>query len=246
MSLTYLGHSAFRFEVDGLSIYVDPYFRDPVDWKSLPKGDIVIYSHGHFDHGVLAAPQLYQAWKCQFLSTRSLIAWMHKKYKKIIPYSALNAVNQNESASINGLTISAIPTHHPLNRLGKTILTLFARSSAPGKPVNGYHFGGYYHSGDTMYTPAIAQALKGLEVHTACLPIGGKYAIASPQEALHLAEEIGAERIVPMHWQPLLQQVHFRYQPSDLVRLAKLKKSSIEICALAIGERLEAAHAGRK
>lgn len=246
MTLTYLGHSAVHFEVSGLNIYIDPYLKDPVDWRKLPKGDLVIYSHGHFDHGVLMAAKLYEHWQCQFLAPRTLTTWMQRKYRKVIPFGAFSSINQNETFTISGVKIHAIPAHHPINRLGKTILTLFARSSAPGKPVNGYYFEGYYHSGDTIYSPLIIEALRGFEVHTACLPIGGKYAVAAPQDALRIAEEIGAKRMVPLHWQPLVQQVHFRYKPSDLVRLAKAKGSSIEICAMAVGEVLEPAKKAAK
>lgn len=239
MTLAYLGHSAVRFEVSGLNVYVDPYLRDPVDWHKLPKGDVVLFSHGHFDHGVLMTPKLYDAWHCRFIAPKMLTSWLIRKFRRVIPPDAFSSLNYNESTSVEGLKITAIPAHHPINRLGKTILTLFSRSSAPGKPVNGYYFEGYYHAGDTIYAQSIPEALKGKPVHTACLPIGGKYAVAAPQEALRLAEEIGAKRLVPLHWQPLLQQVHFRYQSSDLVRLAKTKATAVEICALAIGEVLE-------
>ena len=120
-------------------------------------------------------------------------------------------------------------------------MAMFARSKAPGKPVIGYYFEGYYHSGATVYTDRISKALENLPVHTACLPIGGKYATATPGEALAIAESISAERLVPMHWQPLLDQVFFRYQPSDLLKLAKENGTSIDIKALAIGESLKLA-----
>lgn len=239
MTLAYLGHSAVRFEVSGLNVYVDPYLRDPVDWHKLPKGDVVLFSHGHFDHGVLMTAKLYDAWHCRFIAPKMLTSWLVRKFRRVIPQDAFSSLNYHESTTVEGLKITAIPAHHPINRLGKTILTLFSRSSAPGKPVNGYYFEGYYHAGDTIYAQSIPEALKGKPVHTACLPIGGKYAVAAPQEALRLAEEIGAKRLVPLHWQPLLQQVHFRYQSSDLVRLAKTKATAVEICALAIGEVLE-------
>jgi L-ascorbate metabolism protein UlaG (beta-lactamase superfamily) len=71
------------------------------------------------------------------------------------------------------------------------------------------------------------------------LPIGGKYAVAGPKDALRLAEEIGAERLIPLHWQALLNQIHFRYKSSDLVRLATEKHTKVAICPLAIGEILE-------
>lgn len=239
MSLTYLGHSAFKFALPGACLYTDPYFQDPVDWRRLDKGDLVLFSHGHFDHGVLLAPQLWEAWQCQFVAPTALVRWMARKYRRKIPPQAFTPLDQGETTNLRGVTITAVPAHHPLTRLGKTILALFARSSAPGNPVNGYYFEGYYHAGDTIYTPAIREALKGRAVHTACLPIGGKYKVASPQEAIRIAEEIGASKLVPMHWQPLMEQVPFRYRPSDLLRLAEGSRSAVAICPLAVGEVLE-------
>jgi L-ascorbate metabolism protein UlaG (beta-lactamase superfamily) len=239
LSLTYLGYSAVQFELPEAVVYVDPFFRDPVDWHSLAKGDIVLFSHGHFDHGVQMAVELWERWHCQFVAPKPLVQWMQRKFKKRIPHEALIALGHNETIKLKGVEIKAIPAHHPINRLGKTLLALFARSSAPGKPVNGYCFNGYYHAGDTIYLASIAESLKGMQIHTACLPIGGKYAVASPQEALTLAQEMGAQRIIPMHWQPLVEQVPFRYQSSDLVKLAKASGTSVQVCALAIGEKLE-------
>ena len=99
LSLTYLGHSAVHFEVAGLNIYIDPYLKDPVDWRKLPKGDLVIYSHGHFDHGVLMAAKLYEQWGCQFLAPRTLTNWMQRKYH----IRRLNAIQPGGMyAGING------------------------------------------------------------------------------------------------------------------------------------------------
>lgn len=239
MSLTYLGHSAFKYEVRGIRVYCDPYFQDPVDWTRLDKGDLVLFTHGHFDHGVRMAPQLWEAWKCKFVAPRVLVQWMMRKFKRVIPADAYIAVEHGQTVTFRDLKILAVPAHHPVTRLGKTMHTLYTRSSAPGNPVNGYYFDGYYQSGDTLYTPDIAVALKGLPVHTACLPIGGKYRTATPQEALRIAEEIKARRIVPMHWQPLVEQVPFRYQPSHLIKLSKTSNTVVQVCALAIGEILE-------
>lgn len=242
MSLHYLGHSAIRFTVNGLNIYVDPYLRDPVNWEKLPPADIILFSHGHFDHGALMAGKLYEAWQCPIVGPRNFIRWLARKYKKTIPVKALVPLSHNKSRTVKGIKITAIPALHPINRMGKTILAVFARSAAPGTPVNGYYFDGFYHSGDTIYSPKIIDALKNLPVHTACLPIGGKYAIGGPVDALRLAEGIGAERLVPMHWQALVQQIHFKYKPSDLVRLAKTSNSPVEICPMATGEMLELPH----
>ncbi len=239
MSLTYLGHSAFKYEVGDLRIYTDPYFQEPVDRRRLEKGDLVLLTHGHFDHGVLASAQLWENWKCSFIAPTALVEWMRRKYRRVIPPEAFIALDAGQSTEFKGLQILAVPAHHPLTRAHKTMLALFARSSAPGNPVNGYCFGGFYQSGDTIYTPEIASKLHGLEIHTAILPIGGKYKTANPQEALRIAEEIRATRLVPCHWQPLVEQVPFKYQPSHLVKLARSTSSPIQIRPLAIGEVLE-------
>jgi L-ascorbate metabolism protein UlaG (beta-lactamase superfamily) len=239
LSLTYLGHCAFKFELPGLRLYTDPYIQDPVDFRRLEPGEVVLLSHGHFDHGVLASAHLWKEWKCQFVGPTKLIEWMQKKYRRVIPADALIRLDHGESTVINKVKITAVPAHHPTTRMGKTIHALFARTSSPGNPVNGYHFEGFYHSGDTLYSPTITEFLSKTDTHTACLPIGGKYKIASPQEALRIAEEIRALRMVPMHWQPLVEQVPFRYQPSHLVKHAKALGTNVQICVLAIGEVLE-------
>ena len=111
VSLTYLGYSCVKFEINGLNVYVDPFFRDPGEnSKKLPKGDLVLFSHGHFDHGVQSAAELYQAWQCQFIAPKKLINWMARKFRKKILPSALLPLNHHERIKIGDLEILAVPT----------------------------------------------------------------------------------------------------------------------------------------
>src|SRR5437870_5784770 len=122
LSLTYLGHSAFKYEVGGLRIYCDPYFQEPTDWKRLPKGDIVLLTHGHFDHGVLMAPKLFESWRCKFVAPKALAAWMVRKYKRTIPAEAVIAVEAGNVVRFGSVQIQVVPAYHPMTRLGKTII----------------------------------------------------------------------------------------------------------------------------
>ncbi len=239
LHLTFYGFSCFKLETKGKIIYFDPYLKYVHKIDSLAKADLIVFSHGHFDHGALMLKNLYKHWMCPILASGDLVKWMKRKYKRYIPSDNYLIADYNETVNFEGNEITAIPAYHPLNRLGKTIFALHTRSRTPGKPVNGYYINGFYHSGDTKYTSAIAESLAGKIVKAACLPIGGKYAVANPGEAIQIATEIGAPSIIPMHYHPLIQQVPFRYQPSHLVKLVKSQGLNLKILPLAIGETVE-------
>ncbi|MFZ9811631.1 MAG: MBL fold metallo-hydrolase, partial [Burkholderiaceae bacterium] len=64
--MTWLGHSSVHLQVDGLHILIDPalssraspfahfgpkaYNPTPVSLKQLPRIDVVLVSHNHYDH----------------------------------------------------------------------------------------------------------------------------------------------------------------------------------------------------
>ena len=78
-----------------------------------------------------------------------------------------------------------------------------------------------------------------LKTKICALPIGGKYGIANPQEALQIATEIQSPCLIPVHYHPLINEVPFRYQPSSLERLIQKSQSEIKAIPLAIGEMFE-------
>ena len=56
MKITYLGHSCFCFEAkDGTKLITDPYTRVGYELPNGLTADIVLVSHGHFDHAYLNA-----------------------------------------------------------------------------------------------------------------------------------------------------------------------------------------------
>lgn len=239
MQITFYGFSCFKLETGGQTIYFDPYLKFIHKIESLAKPDLIIFSHGHFDHGALMLKTTYKHWLCPIIGPSQLIKWMKRKYKRLIPMENFTAIDNGESLDFKGCQILATPTYHPLNRLGKTIFALHTRSRSPGNPVNGYYVNGFYFSGDTKYTPEIAKSLRGREVKVAAIPIGGKYGVANPSEACDVAGEIKAKALIPMHYHALIQQVPFRYQPSHLIKLANTQNLKFKIHPLAIGESLD-------
>jgi L-ascorbate metabolism protein UlaG (beta-lactamase superfamily) len=49
LSITFLGHASLLFVFNGQNIHIDPYGQ-VADYSNLPKADIILSTHEHFDH----------------------------------------------------------------------------------------------------------------------------------------------------------------------------------------------------
>jgi L-ascorbate metabolism protein UlaG (beta-lactamase superfamily) len=49
LEITFLGHGTLMFAFNNKVIHVDPFSR-VADYKTLPKADVILVTHHHFDH----------------------------------------------------------------------------------------------------------------------------------------------------------------------------------------------------
>jgi L-ascorbate metabolism protein UlaG (beta-lactamase superfamily) len=49
LKITFIGHGTLMFSFEGKTIHVDPWGK-LADYSKLPKADLVILTHEHFDH----------------------------------------------------------------------------------------------------------------------------------------------------------------------------------------------------
>ena len=199
--LWWLGHSGFALKYRDAIIYVDPLLSPvragrlvapPLNTSDITHAGLVLCTHahaGHLDPDTLPA-MLAASRRAKVVMPMSAAQHAHKLG---IGYQRMVTTNADLRVEFLDDRIYAVPSAHP--QLDWTPLG--------GYPYLGYlvRFGRYtiYHAGDGVAYDRLAAKLRPYNVTVALLPIGGEGNFTIP-EAAHLAEEIGAEWLAPMHY----------------------------------------------
>jgi L-ascorbate metabolism protein UlaG (beta-lactamase superfamily) len=157
---TWLGHSSFIMEVDGLRLLLDPVLSNntsPVPWiysvkrfqenapisgSALPRVDVVIISHDHYDHLDKATIKAIHKKVDRFIVPTGLGKYL---VKWGVPRGKVTALDWSESVTIKGCNITALPAQHFSGRGFGRDKTLWASWCVAGP---GHKF---YFSGDSGY-----------------------------------------------------------------------------------------------
>jgi len=86
VQLTWLGHATFRIETPaGTTIYIDPWVMEnpscPAAEKRVKKVDVLLCTHGHFDH-IGDAVEIAKEHQPVVVGIFELATWMEKKGAK--------------------------------------------------------------------------------------------------------------------------------------------------------------------
>jgi N-acyl-phosphatidylethanolamine-hydrolysing phospholipase D len=216
LRISWLGHSTFLIQKDGVNILTDPmfgdlaspvgfagprrYVRHVVDYKALPKIDYVVISHNHYDHldetaiRTLGDGPLY-------LVPLKLKPWF---VGLGIRQERVREFDWWDAARFPAISITAMPSQHWSAR------SLFdRRETLWASWFLEFGVGRLWFAGDTGYNAIqfkeIGEATGGVDV--ALIPIGG-YAPPSfmkpyhvnPEEAIRIQKDVGAKLAIGMHW----------------------------------------------
>lgn len=66
---TFFAHASFAIEYEGRHIYIDPVGE--FDWESLPKADVVLVTHSHYDHLELATIEKIAGEQCAIVCDKT-------------------------------------------------------------------------------------------------------------------------------------------------------------------------------
>ena len=183
LEITFLGHGSLQLAFGGKSIQVDPY-GDVADYGALPKADLVLVTHEHFDHLDPAALKAV-------LKPGSLVVGS-RAFAAKLPGAIILA--NGERTTVLGLPVEAVAAYNIVH---------MRPGDGPFHPKgqgNGYviAFGDkkVYIAGDTENTPEM-KALKGIDA--AFLPMNLPYTM-SPEQAADAARAFRPRILYPYHY----------------------------------------------
>jgi L-ascorbate metabolism protein UlaG (beta-lactamase superfamily) len=203
--VTYIGHATTLVQLGPVAILTDPVFSDrllvprrlvepgvPLD--ELPPLDLVLVSHGHYDH--LDVPTHHR------LPNDAIAVVAENLADLVAPcgYRRVVELRWGESFVHRGVRVTALPVKHwgTRNLLpdGRGYTGFLLESDA----------GAVFFPGDTAYFPGFSQYGSRFDIDVALLPIGAysppsfRRVHMNPEDAFRAFRDLRARFMVPIHW----------------------------------------------
>jgi L-ascorbate metabolism protein UlaG (beta-lactamase superfamily) len=243
--LMWLGQSAFRLTTpSGKVIMIDPWLKPnpktPAEYKTLEKLgkiDLILVTHGHFDH-ISDAPALAVMHKARVFAPGDLNQTL--TVLGVLPPELLPRMNKSGTvtpfADAPGLKITMVKAEHSSLYVWKNPATSKDEVHVGGEPVgfiieleNGVKI---YHMGDTGLFMDMKFIGEYYKPDVLLIPIGGNFTMDPVQAAYATREWLKPKTAIPMHYgtNPLNQGTPQQYQQA-------LGQTATKVLALQPGEK---------
>jgi N-acyl-phosphatidylethanolamine-hydrolysing phospholipase D len=214
-TITWVGHATLLVQIDGLSVLTDPQWSDragPTSWlgprrlgppglafEALPRIDVVVISHDHYDHLDLpTVKRLAATHDPLFIVPLGMKQWFADN-----EMTRVEELDWWQEREHRGVRFVCVPAQHFSQRsLWDANRRLWASWAIVGREKR------LYFAGDTGYFAGFAEAGQRLgPFDVAALPIGAyvpaeimKSVHVTPEESVQAFLDLNAQTMVAMHW----------------------------------------------
>lgn len=210
MEFTWLGQGGYLIRCGGVNICLDPYLShsceeagghtriapEPVHPRSLD-ADLFVITHDHMDHldeGTLSALDLAQHLFAAPASCRAHLVRLG------VPQDRILAFDRGDTFCIGDAELFAVFAEHTQDSIGLVIRA---------------HDQTAYFTGDTLYTPRLAQEASAFSPDVLVVCINGRWGNMGHEEAAKLAGELSVSLAIPTHYGMFAENTA---DPADFVR----------------------------
>jgi L-ascorbate metabolism protein UlaG (beta-lactamase superfamily) len=255
---TWLGHSTVVIEIDGLRVLTDPVWGRraspsrlagpkrfqpvPVPLRSMPRVDLVLVSHDHYDH--LDYPTIRELAKRDVPFVTSLGVGAHLEAWGVRSERIVE-LDWWESHKVpnTGLTVSAAPSQHFSGRALKDHNATLWSSFVIRSQKHAVFFGG--DTGLTTEYVSIRERLGPFDL--VMLEVGALHPAwadihLGPENALKALALLGGGPFLPVHWGTFRLAMHAWDQPAETL-LELGPKAGARLVMPCLGQPVEPAHA---
>jgi L-ascorbate metabolism protein UlaG (beta-lactamase superfamily) len=196
IELTWLGHATFRIRTpEGAIILIDPWVKGnpacPESEKNLKQVDLMLCTHGHFDH-IGDAVEIAKKFNPKVVGIFELCSWMESKgVKQIAP------MNKGGTQAVGDIQVSMV---HAVHSCGiKDGDQIVYGGEACGYVIEFSNGVKIYHAGDTNVFSDMAIIHDLYAPQIVMLPIGDHFTMG-PREAAYACDLLKPKAVIPMHF----------------------------------------------
>ncbi|MFD3259841.1 MBL fold metallo-hydrolase [Paenibacillus lentus] len=213
LAIWFLGQESVIIKGDGVTVYVDPYVSDhldlprtypaPITPEDIIGADLCLITHKHVDHMDAGTLPIFHRQNKEALIMAPACCKLDLVEMGVDASQILEADDSQQAKLFSKVKITTIPAAH--EQLEK---------DSAGKPryvgyvieLNGVTL---YHAGDTVIFPELVEKMSAIQPDVALLPINGAdyfrrergiVGNMNYREAAELAVRIGAETVIPLHY----------------------------------------------
>lgn len=183
LEITFIGHGTLMFSHQNKIVHVDP-FGEMTDYKQLPKADMILLTHDHFDHMDIDAINQIRKKDTQIVQTK-------KCAEKI---SGGLVMDNGDIELVKGVRIEAVPAYNVIHKRDN------GNPFHPKGEGNGYILDfaglGVYVAGDTENIPEMRE-INNIDI--AFLPMNLPYTM-TPEMAADAAKMVKPKILYPYHF----------------------------------------------